>query len=98
MHGVLRPVLKQVNEVLLTLAITRLTEKKISHKNLTLKERISLLEKLVSTDQKFKLESRKLIVELFSKTESEFYNSNKREINKRITSMLYERLLTQWNY
>lgn len=98
MHGVLRPVLKQANDQLLMSAINRLQEKKIQYKNLSLKERISLLEKLVSTDQKFKLETRKLIVDLFSKSELEFYNSHKRELNKRITTMLYERLLTQWNY
>jgi hypothetical protein len=95
MHEVLRPILKQINEQLITAALSRMNGVNLIFEDLSRQEKRGKIENLVSQHQKFKGSLKELVVAQFSKDETIFYQKNKRDLNKRIFSMTLERLLSQ---
>ncbi len=95
MHEVLRPILKQINEQLITVALNKMNALNSGLENLSAPEKKALIEKLVGQHQKFKEEMKALVIDQFSKDEFIFYPKNKRDLNKRIFSMTLQRLLSQ---
>lgn len=95
MHEVLRPVLKQLNEQLVEIALSRLITANVHFENLSAEEKKGMIENLVSNNQKFKAPLKELVIAQFSKDETIFYQKNKRDLNKRIFSMTLERLQSQ---
>lgn len=95
MHEVLRPVLKMLNQKLITRALIKLKAINISFENASAPEKRKMIEKLVSENQKFKIYLKELVSAEFTKDESDFYQKNKRDLNKRIFSMTLQRLLSQ---
>jgi hypothetical protein len=95
MHEVLRPILKQLNEQLLAIALVKLNLPNISFGNLSAQEKKKRIEGLISQNQKFKGQVKEMVITQFLTDESDFYQKNKRDLNKRIFSMTLERLLSQ---
>jgi hypothetical protein len=95
MHEVLRPILKQINEQLITAALSHMNSVNIIFEDLSAQEKKGKIENLVSQNQKFKTSLKELVCAQFSKQESIFYQKNKRDLNKRIFSMTLERILSQ---
>jgi hypothetical protein len=94
---VLRPILKFQNDILIKIFLS-----KIITKNQKL-ETLSPLEKQNTIINQFKANTalKQLllgcVIGLFTDKDFEFYKTNTSSINKRIFSMLKERLLDQWD-
>lgn len=95
MHEVLRPILKQINEQLIKIALNKMNALNPGLENLSAPEKKALIEKLVGQHQKFKEELKAMVIVQFSKDEFIFYQKNKRDLNKRIFSMTLQRLVSQ---
>jgi hypothetical protein len=91
----LRPILKFQNEIILQYFEQFIVENKIEFVLLKHHLKIIQINNLFKTNIQFKQFYLGLIVALFSLTEFQFYTQNKKEINKRIISMLIERLCSQ---
>jgi hypothetical protein len=95
MHQTLRPVMKQLNEKLLTLSKLNLKSHEMAFKLLQPFEKEERVNALVSTNQPFKNTAVGMVLGLLNETEFEFYKGNTRELNKRIGVLLRERLSSQ---
>lgn len=91
----LRPILKFQNEIILQYFEQFIIENKIEFVLLKHHLKVTQINNLFKTNIQFKQFYLGLIVGLFSLTEFQFYTQNKKEINKRIISMLIERLCSQ---
>jgi hypothetical protein len=91
----LRPILKFQNEIILQYFEQFIIENKIEFVLLKHHLKITQINNLFKTNIQFKQFYLGLIVALFSLNEFQFYTQNKKEINKRIISMLIERLCSQ---
>lgn len=91
----LRPILKFQNEICILYFEQFIIESKIEFINLKYNHKITKINDLFKTNIQFKQFYLGLIVAYFSISEFQFYILNKKEINKRIISMLIERLCSQ---
>lgn len=95
MHEVLRPVLKMLNDVLISSTLSMLNSEKENFENISSDEKRARIQNLFSHNQKFKSHLKEIVIAEFSKDETIFYQKNKRDLNKRIFSMTLERLISQ---
>jgi hypothetical protein len=91
----LRPILKFQNELLLTIFNNYILDNKIQFAELKEEKKKEFIFNHFKNNQAAKLFYLGIIIGMFTKEEYTFYTSNKQEINKRITSMLIERLSSQ---
>jgi len=91
----LRPILKFQNELLLTIFNNYILDNKIQFAELKEEKKKEFIFNHFKKNQAAKLFYLGIIIGMFTKEEYTFYTSNKQEINKRITSMLIERLSSQ---
>ena len=91
----LRPILKFQNEIILQYFEQFIIENKIEFVLLKHHLKVAQINNLFKTNIQFKQFYLGLIVALFSINEFQFYTQNKKEMNKRIISMLIERLCSQ---
>ncbi|MEY5049287.1 MAG: hypothetical protein RLZZ175_2646 [Bacteroidota bacterium] len=92
----LRPILKLQNELLLSLFKHQTLTTKVSIKNIDETQILPFIDTTIKKDISFKSIFIGTIIAHFNEYELEYYLFNKQEINKRIISMLIERVRSQW--
>jgi len=92
-NKVLRPILKFQHPSITSYFLNYVKGKKVNIENLTKPEIITFIKQSLLRDQKLKTYYCGLISALFTTEETQFYLNNKREINKRLTSMMIERII-----
>lgn len=91
----LRPILKLQNELIISLINNYLLENKIVVKNLTDAKKKERIDEIVKGNLQLKVMLLGVVIANFSKEELDFYYSNKKEVVKRIITMLLERISSQ---
>ena len=91
----LRPILQFQNEIIVLYFEHFIVESKIEFIKLKYTHKITKINDLFKTNIQFKQFYLGLIVGYFSTHEFQFYTEHKKEINKRIISMLIERICSQ---
>lgn len=95
-HRVLRPVLKHLNDKLLVLIKVDPHFQLLLKKSLTAKEKEIQLRNFIKKNNAFKYESIGMTCALFTTQEFEFYITHKKDLDKRITQMVEERVVSQF--
>jgi hypothetical protein len=96
-NQVLRPILKYQNEVLMQIFLVGIHPKNLNIEPISTLEQQTIIKGQFKTNGMLKQLLLGAVIGMFTVKEFEFYNSNKSSLNKRIFSMLKERLLDQWN-
>lgn len=94
-NEVLRPILKFQNEIILAIFRDYIDRKKINLKQLTSFTRRELVQNCLSKDIAFKNSLKGCVIGFLTKEELGFYLNNQKNLNKRLISMLRERILSQ---
>lgn len=91
---VVRPILKFQHSLLLAYFNDFIATHKINLMQLEMNARISKIRSIIKQNAELQHTLRAFIIALFSDDELEFWTANKRAINKRITEMITERILS----
>ncbi len=91
----LRPILKLQNEIIFALINNFLSEHKVVVKNLTDNKKIERLHDIFKNNIQQKQLLFGVVIGHFTHEEILFYNQNKKEVTKRIITMLLERVCSQ---
>jgi hypothetical protein len=91
----LRPILKLQNELILQLFINYLSQNKIHFHDLSLDMKMNTIEKAIAKDSQLQNTYKGLIIALFTIEEYHLYSTISSGLNKRIRSMLIERIQSQ---
>lgn len=91
----LRPILKFQNDLILTLINQHLSENKIIVKKLTDNKKAERIHEIVKGNLQIKQLLTGITIALFTEEEIAFYHSNKKEVVKRIITVLLERVCSQ---
>lgn len=94
-NQVLRPILKLQNELILAMFQNYLKQNKIDFDHLSVAHKLLSLENAIQKDMKFKHELKGIILGIFTLEEYQFYVLNAANLNKRIMTMLIERIKSQ---
>ncbi|MFT5252857.1 MAG: hypothetical protein ACI87N_001879 [Flavobacteriales bacterium] len=94
-NKVLRPILKLQNDLFVASFSNYITKYKGDFYNLTLDRRLAVIENAIQKDAKYRNTLKGMVVGLFTKEEYLLYFSNSSTINKRMMTMLIERLKSQ---
>jgi glutamine cyclotransferase len=94
-NKVLRPILKLQNDLFVASFSNYITKYKGNFYNLTLDRRLAVIENAIQKDAKYRNTLKGMVVGLFTKEEYLLYFSNSSTINKRMMTMLIERLKSQ---
>lgn len=94
-NKVLRPILKIQNDLFVASFLSYITKYKGDFYNLSLDRRLALIENAVQKDVKYRNTLKGMVVGLFTKEEYLLYFSNSSNMNKRMMTMLIERLKSQ---
>ena len=95
-NTILRPILKLQHELLIVFFEDYTASKKIDFMKLSLAKKNETISKIFKTDTRFKLEIRGLIIGHFTTDEFKTYQYMKQEANKRIITMIQERVLSAY--
>lgn len=90
----LRPIIKLQHDLVVAFFDNHLLENKINFKTLNAIEKSALIDRIFKTNTRFKTELRGLIIGLFTVEEYQLYQTMAKDINKRITTIVKERLLS----
>lgn len=91
----LRPILKFQNDLLLVLINNHLNEHKVVVKNLTDNKKTERIHEIVKNNLQLKQLLVGIVIAHFTDEEIEFYLKDKKEVVKRIITMVLERICTQ---
>jgi hypothetical protein len=91
----LRPILKLQNEIIFALINNFLAEHKLVVKNLTDNKKIERIHDIFKNNIQQKQLLFGVVIGHFTHEEILFYNQNKKEVTKRIITMLLERVCSQ---
>lgn len=91
----LRPILKFQNDLILMLVNNHLAEHKIVVKNLTDNKKTERIHEIVKNNLQLKQLLIGIVIAHFTDDEIAFYLEDKKEVVKRIITMLLERVCTQ---
>lgn len=94
-NQVIRPVLKLQNELILAMFQNYTKQNKINFDQLSASNQLLCIENAIQKDIKFKHELKGIIIGLFTVEEYQIYTSNSVNLNKRIMTMLMERIKSQ---
>ncbi|WP_026709078.1 hypothetical protein [Flavobacterium frigidarium] len=94
-NEVLRPILKLQNELFIASFKSYIAKNKGDFANFTLEKKNAFVENSIQKDTKYRNTLKGFVVGLFTLQEYETYASNTSNLNKRIMSMLQERLKSQ---
>ena len=93
-NHVLRPVLKLQHDLLIAFFHQYTVQNKIDYAGLSALQQQELISKVFKNDNQFKLAARGLIVGLFTLEEYQQYVPMSSALNRRITTMMEQRLLS----
>jgi hypothetical protein len=94
-NKVLRPILKLQNDLFLASFSNYITKYKGDFYNLTIEKRLAVIENAIQKDVKYRNTLKGMVMALFTKEEYTLYASNSSNLNKRMMTMLLERLKSQ---
>ena len=94
-NEVLRPILKLQNELIILSFQNYLRVNKINFNSFTVDKKVVLIENSILKDSKLREILKGIIIGLFTSNEYSLYATNSSNFNKRIISMLIERLQSQ---
>lgn len=94
-NGTLRPILKLQNDLIITVFQSYLNQNKIPFNNYSMDKKIKSIEVAVLKDIQFQNILKGLVLGLFTIDEYIQYSKNASSFNKRIRSMIIERLQSQ---
>ncbi|MGO4906371.1 glyoxalase [Flavobacterium sp. W20_MBD1_R3] len=94
-NEVLRPILKLQNDIFLASFLNYINKNKLDFHNQTNERKLAMTENAIQKDVKFRNTLKGMIVGLFTTDEYTIYVKNSSNINKRMMSMLVERLKSQ---
>lgn len=94
-NEVLRPILKLQNDLLLAVFLNYLAKNKMAFKNQTPEKKEATIENALQKDIKLQNIFKGMIIGLFTTDEYALYLKNSSGLNKRMMSMLMERLKSQ---
>lgn len=94
-NEVLRPILKLQNDLFIASFQNYVIKNKTDFYNYTIEKKIALMENAIQKDTKFRNLLKGMVVGLFTTEDYDSYTKNSSNINKRIMSMLTERLKSQ---
>lgn len=94
-NEVLRPILKLQNDLLIASFFNYVSKNKTDFYNYTIEKKMAMMENAIQKDTKFRNLLKGMIVGLFITEEYDIYTKNSSNINKRIMSMIVERLKSQ---
>ena len=94
-NEVLRPILKLQNDLFVASFINHLTKNKIDFSTYSIEKKMAMIENAIQKDIKFRNALKGIIIGLFTNNEYAQYIKNSSSLNKRMMSMLIERLKSQ---
>ncbi|WP_035672573.1 hypothetical protein [Flavobacterium sp. 83] len=94
-NEVLRPILKLQNDLFIASFINYTAKNKADFYSYTTEKKLSVIENAIQKDIKFRNALKGMIIALFTADEYGEYIKNSSNINKRMMSMLIERLKSQ---
>lgn len=94
-NEVLRPILKLQNDLFVAAFINNISKNKADFNSFSVDKKLSVVENIIRKDTKFRNALKGMIIGLFTADEYAVYAKNSSSINKRILSMLIERLKSQ---
>lgn len=94
-NEVLRPILKLQNDLFIASFINYVSKNKADFYAYTIEKKLSVIENAIQKDSKFRNTMKGMIIGLFTSGEYATYIKNSSGINKRMMSMLVERLKSQ---
>jgi hypothetical protein len=94
-NEVLRPILKLQNDLFIASFINYVSKNKADFYSYTVEKKLSVIENAIQKDIKFRNALKGMIIGLFTLDEYAVYIKNSSNINKRMMSMLIERLKSQ---
>jgi hypothetical protein len=94
-NEVLRPILKLQNDLIILSFQNYLSVNKINFNSFTVDKKLTLIENSIHKDSKLRDTFKGIIIGLFTSNEYSLYATNSSNINKRIITMLVERLKSQ---
>lgn len=95
-NQVIRPILKFQNELLIEVFLSRIKTKNQDLSALSFTEKQEIIKAQFKTNTTLKQMLLGCVIGLLTTEEFNYYNFNTSNINKRIFSMLKERLFDQW--
>ena len=94
-NEVMRPILKLQNDLFVASFTNYISKNKADFYNYSLEKKQSIIENAIQKDIKFRNVLKGMVVGLFTSDEYTIYTKNSSNINKRMMSMLVERLKSQ---
>jgi len=94
-NEVLRPILKLQNDLFVASFINHLTKNKIEFNTHSAEKKMVIIENAIQKDIKFRNSLKGMMLGLFTTDEYLVYIKNSANLNKRMMSMLIERLKSQ---
>ena len=91
----LRPILKLQNELILQIFNNYLTQNKIHFSDLSIDKKMNTIENTIAKDSSLQNTYKGIIIAFFTIDEYQLYSTFSSGINKRIRSMLIERIQSQ---
>jgi hypothetical protein len=93
-NATLRPIIKMQHDLILAFFQNYLLTKKLPFINMDLSQKRDLIRKIFQNDARFKTELRGMIIGQFTTEEYNAYLEISRDANKRLVSMIEERILS----
>lgn len=94
-NEVLRPILKLQNDLFIASFLNNMSKNKIDFNAYSIEKKMDLIESSIQKDMKFRNTLKGMIIGLFTIEEFSIYIKNSSNLNKRMMSMLIERLKSQ---
>lgn len=94
-NAVLRPILKFQNDILIEVFKTYIQKRKNVYNTLNVNQKLNYVAHSIQKDTKFRNQLKGMIVGLFSLEEYELYIKNSSALNKRMTSLMIQRIQNQ---
>ncbi len=94
-NEVLRPILKLQNDLFLAIFRHYILKSKVDFHNFTIDKKLAFIEHAIQKDSKFRNTCRGMVLALFTMDEYVAYIKNASNLNRRMMSMLIERLKSQ---
>lgn len=94
-NQVLRPILKLQNDLFIASFVNHIEKNKVDFNSFSVDKKLAMIENAVQKDSKYRNTLKGMIIGLFTADEYEQYIKNSSSLNKRMMSMLVERLKSQ---
>ena len=91
----LRPILKLQNDIFIAIFKNYIVKSKAHFETFTIEKKLQFIENSIQNDTKFRSLLNGIVIGLFTTDEYLMYSSNSSNLNKRIMTMLIERLKSQ---